>query len=65
MLATFFVVGDFLNVLNRSPTSQTCHQHIGSPTTVTNIDVTVFFISMLKIFYDYKNEILKSVNVFA
>ena len=42
MLATFFrYVGDFLNVLNRSPTSQTCHQHIWSPTSVTNIDVTV------------------------
>ena len=25
---------------NRSPTSQTCHQHIASPTSVTNIDVT-------------------------
>ena len=24
-----------------SPTSQTCHQHIWSPTTVTNIDVTI------------------------
>ena len=41
MLTTFFrYVGDFLNVLNRSPTSQTCHQHIWSPTSVTNIDVT-------------------------
>ena len=28
------------NILNRSPTSQTCHQHIWSPTSVTNIDVT-------------------------
>ena len=36
----FRYVGDFLNVLNRSPTSQTCHQHIWSPTSVTNIDVT-------------------------
>ena len=36
---SFRYVGDFLN-LNRSPTSQTCHQHIGSPTFVTNIDVT-------------------------
>ena len=27
-------------ILNRSPTSQTCHQHIWSPTSVTNIDVT-------------------------
>ena len=41
MLATFFrYVGGFFNVLNRSPTSQTCHQHIWSPTSVTNIDVT-------------------------
>ena len=33
-------VGDFLYVLNRSPTSKTCHQHIWSPTSVTNVDVT-------------------------
>ena len=40
-VADFFrYVGDFLNALNRSPTSQTCHQHIWSPTSVTNIDVT-------------------------
>ena len=37
----FRYVGDFLNVFNRSPTSQTCHQHIWSPTSVTYIDVTV------------------------
>ena len=36
----FRYYGDFLNVLNRSPTSQTCHQHILSPISVTNIDVT-------------------------
>ena len=35
----FRYVGDFLNVLNRSPTSQTCHQHIWSLTSVTNINV--------------------------
>ena len=29
------------NILNRSPTSQTCHKHIWSPTSVTNIDVTL------------------------
>ena len=29
------------NILNWSPKSQTCHQHIWSPTSVTNIDVTV------------------------
>ena len=33
-------VGDFLNVLNPSPTSQTCHQDIRSPTSVANIHVT-------------------------
>ena len=35
----FLYVGDFPNVLYRSPTSQTCHQHIWSTTSVTNIDV--------------------------
>ena len=34
-------VGDFLNVFNQSPTSQTCHQHIWFSTSVTNIDVTL------------------------
>ena len=34
-------VGDFINVLNRSPTSKTCHQRIWSPTSVTNIDITI------------------------
>ena len=39
----FRYVGDFLNVLNLNvPTSQTCHQHIWSPTSVTNIDVAIF-----------------------
>ena len=28
------------NILNRLPISQTCHQHIWSPISVTNIDVT-------------------------
>jgi len=28
------------NILNRSSTSQSCHQHIQSPTSVTNSDVT-------------------------
>ena len=47
MLATFFrYVGDFLNVLNRSPTSQSCLQHIWSPTSVTNIDVTQVYASL-------------------
>ena len=30
--------------LDMSPTSQTCHQHIWSPTSVTNIDVTVILL---------------------
>ena len=38
----FRYVGDFLNILNRSLTSQTCHQHIWSPTSITNIDVTIY-----------------------
>ena len=42
----FRYVGDFLNVLNWSPTSQTCHQHIWSPTSVTNIDVTTEFLGL-------------------
>ena len=42
MVTDFVYVGDFLNVLNQPPTSQTCHQHIWSPTSVTNIDVTEF-----------------------
>ena len=29
------------NILNRSPTSQTCHQRIWSLTSVTNINVTI------------------------
>ena len=33
-------------ILNWSPTSQTCHQHIWSPTSVTNIDVTVITITI-------------------
>ena len=33
------------NILNRSPTSQTCHQLIWSPTSVTNIDVTIWKLS--------------------
>ena len=41
----FRYVGDLLNVLNRSLTSQTCHQQIWSPTFVTNIDVTLNMIS--------------------
>ena len=37
----FRYAGDFLYVLNRSPTSQTFgHQHIWSPTSVTNMYVT-------------------------
>ena len=40
----FCYVGDVLNVLNRLPTSQACHQHIRSPPSVTYIDVTNFFL---------------------
>ena len=48
MLATFSLcwwfsqcIKSVTNILNRSPTSQTCHQHIWSSTSVTNIDVTI------------------------
>ena len=40
-LGFFRYAGDFLYLLNRSPKSQTFdHQHIWSPTSVTNINVT-------------------------
>ena len=39
MLMALFSFCDFFNVLNRSPTFQTCHQYIWSPTSVTNIDI--------------------------
>ena len=39
----YFVMLEFFDVLNRPPTSYTCHQHILSPTSVTNIDVVFRF----------------------
>ena len=42
MLATFSLCWRFY-VLNRSPTSQSCHRNISSPTSVTNIDVSGWF----------------------
>ena len=36
----FQAVGDFPNVMDRSPTYQTCRLNTQSPTCVTNIDVT-------------------------
>ena len=49
----FRYVDDFLNVLNRSPTSKTCHQHIWSQTSVTNIDLTAKnFEKFRKLFFD-------------
>ena len=38
MLASFVM----LVIFSMYPTSQTCHQHIWSPTSVTNIDVANF-----------------------
>ena len=38
----FRYVSDFVNVLNQLLTSETSHQHVRSPTSVTNIDVTDF-----------------------
>ena len=37
----FLCIKSITNIPNRSPTSQNCHQHIWSPTSVTNIDVTM------------------------
>ena len=49
MLATFFrYVGDFFNIWNQSSTSWIGQQHIWSPTSVTNIDVTVLHILLQK-----------------
>ena len=45
--------GDFYKVKNRSPTSQTCHRHISSPTSITNIDRLDFIKSI--IFLPIKN----------
>ena len=39
-------VGNLFNVINWSPTPQTFHRHISSPTFVTNIDVTL--VSIIK-----------------
>ena len=43
ILATFFVmlVIFVTNILTLSPTSFTCHQHIWSQTSITNIDIFV------------------------
>jgi len=37
-------LNEFTNILNRSPTSKSCHQHIWSQTSVINIDVTVIIL---------------------
>jgi len=43
MLVIFQCIRSFANIFNRSPTSQTRHQHISSPTSVRNIDATEYF----------------------
>ena len=47
----------FLIVLNRSPTFQSCHQHISSPTSVTNIDVAFENISSQRNSYFYEQNL--------
>ena len=42
-LRFFQCIKSITNILNRSSTSQTCHQRIWSPTSVTNIDVTMVY----------------------
>ena len=49
------------NILNLSPTSQTCHQHIWSPTSVTNIDVVVIFLKF-SLFSSLQLRISKNIN---
>ena len=44
------------NISNQSPTSQTCRQHISSPTSVTNIDVA----KMLTILEKHENFVSNS-----
>ena len=39
MMVTDLRCWSFFNILNRSPTSHSCHQHVSSPTPVINIDV--------------------------
>ena len=57
----FQCIKSVTNILNRT-TSQTCHQHIWSPTSVTNINVTNFILIFLfsldekEIFIDGKPE---------
>ena len=61
------------NILNRSPTSQTCHQHIWSVTTrhqhpMLNIDVTLFACLVLSFrktcFLEIKTRKLPTLSVF-
>ena len=65
MSVTFFVMSVFsqriksvTNILNRSLTSKTCHQHICSPTSVTNIVVTI---RSTRFFVKRMNEIIISI----
>ena len=39
------------SILNRSPTSQTCHQHLWSPTSVTNIDIILMTVLIGSIWF--------------
>ena len=40
MLVIFECIKSVTKIQNRSPTPQSCHQHISAPTPVTNIDVS-------------------------
>ena len=42
-IVTFLLCWWLFNLRNRSPTSQSCHRNISSPTSVTNIDVSGWF----------------------
>ena len=61
----FQCIKSVTNILNRSQTSQTCHQHIWSPTSVTNIDVTVLLTWQIQTFWTLTlNKHAKILNIY-
>ena len=61
MLVTDYYV---FNLLNRSPTSYTCHQHILPRTSVTNIEVTMFTWTIMSTFTRKLFVYMKRLNIF-
>ena len=46
----WWLIYSVTNFWNRSPIFQSCHQHISSPTSVTNIDVALWMLWRLEFF---------------